>query len=90
MPSKIIREFRSGHVRLTVWEHEADRKSCTLARLYKNKSGRWQTTEGLQPDDLLDVVAVCLKANEFLRLEDRWPGLRKKEGLVTNSPAKKP
>lgn len=90
MPSKIIREFRSGHVRLTVWEHEKGRKSCTIQRLYKDKAGKWQSTEGLAPEDLLDAVAVCLKGNEFLRVEDRWPGLRKKEGLVDKSPAKRP
>lgn len=64
MPSKIIKELRAGHVRLTVWEHEAGRRSVTLARLYKDKeTGQWKSTEGLAVEDLPDLVTVALEAN---------------------------
>lgn len=85
----IVREYRCGHVRLTVWEHEGKRKSVALTRLYKATDGTWQRTESFKPQDLLDVVAVCVKANEFLRMEERWQNLSKREGLVERALPKK-
>lgn len=93
MLSKVIKEIRSGHVRLTVWEHQdpaGSRKSISLTRLYKGKEGKWEYTPSLKPQDLLDLVAVALEANKFLRMEDRWSGLSRKEGLVRKNPASKP
>ncbi|MEM4724663.1 MAG: hypothetical protein QXP01_06595 [Candidatus Hadarchaeum sp.] len=89
--NKIVREYRSGHVRLTVWEHEGERKAVALTRLYKAQDGKWQRTESFKPQDLLDVVAVCLKANEFLRMEERWQNLSRREGLIDRTfPRKNP
>jgi len=72
MASKVIKELRCGHVRLTVWSHEGGRSSVTVTRLYKDKkSGKWQSTAGLAPEDLPDLVTVALEANRLLRLEER-------------------
>lgn len=53
-----------------------------LERLYK-EAGKWQRTSSFKPQDLMDLVAVCLEANKFLRMEVRWQGLSKREGLVS-------
>jgi hypothetical protein len=72
MASRIIKELRAGHVRLTVWEHEGKRRSVTIARLYKDKeTGQWKSTEGLAIEDLPDLVTCALEANRLLRLEER-------------------
>ena len=80
--SKILREVRSGQVRGTVWVDEQGRKSVNLVRLYKDAEGKWQRTSSFKPRDLLDLVAVCLELNRFLRLEDRWNGLSRREGRI--------
>ena len=72
MGSKVIREWRAGHVRLTLWEHEEGRKSLTVSRLYKDpKTGEWRSCEGLAVEDLPDLLTVALEANRLLRVEER-------------------
>jgi hypothetical protein len=73
MPAKIsksegqlIREFRSGHVRLSVWENSSATgkyHSYKLVRFYKDDAGKWQRTDSFKSGDLLDVAAVCQMAH---------------------------
>lgn len=72
MASKVIKEWRAGHVRLTLWEHEEGRKSLTVSRLYKDsKTGEWRSSEGLAVEDLPDLLTVAMEANRLLRIEER-------------------
>jgi len=76
-----FKELLSGHVKLTVWRNSDGKEtwnSITLARIYKDEGGTWQRTPHLKEGDLLDVVALALKAHELLRLKEDSPRERPK------------
>ncbi len=72
-----VKELRSGHVRLSIWRNEGERgpyHSVNLVRLYKDEaSGTWKRTDSFKEQDLLDIAAVCQRAHQLIRIEERSP-----------------
>jgi len=74
---KVIKELRSGQVKLVIWENEDEAgnkwNSINLNRIYKDSTGNWQDTQSFKEKDLLNISALCQKAHEMLRIEERNP-----------------
>lgn len=86
MPEKIskpdgqlVRELRSGQVRLSVWENSGATgkyHSYRLVRLYKDDTGKWQRTESFKSGDLLDIAAVCQLAHFEYGVQKELPTIK--------------
>ncbi|MBX3412580.1 MAG: hypothetical protein KF708_07825 [Pirellulales bacterium] len=71
-----IHEVRLGSVKAAVWQNETSsgtRYSVTLQRLYKDDSGKWQSSESFGRDDLPIVEKVCHMAYLYIHetMEER-------------------
>lgn len=87
MPTPEI-TFRHGACSASVWENNYRKgnqdytvKNITFQRQYKDKDGKWQSTNSLQVNDIPKAVLVLNKAYEFLtassyqeRQQDGSPG----------------
>lgn len=76
---KLVREFRSGQVRLSVWEnYGANGKyhSYKMVRLYKDDAGKWQRTDSFKSGDLLDIAAVCQLAHFEYGVQKELPTIK--------------
>ena len=70
MPEKKI---RAGGISCTIWSNktkvgEAEYKTITFERSYKDAEGTWQTTNGLRVNDLPKAELVLRKAFEYCQL----------------------
>jgi hypothetical protein len=68
--------FQSGGVVASIWDNEIERdgqvtsfKSVSFGRNYKDKEGKWQTTNSLKASDLPRAIMVLGKAFEHLSLK---------------------
>lgn len=77
MPSRNLPEkkIRSGAISATIWNNEQDSptgkvsyKTVAFERSYKDKDGKWQTTNKLRAGDIPKAVLVLNKAYEHLSL----------------------
>ena len=70
------RELLSGHVKLTVWLNDEDKRawrSVTMERMYKDRQGAWRKSQHFRESDLLDIAAVAEKAHGLLKLRVTSP-----------------
>jgi hypothetical protein len=68
-PVRPVHEVRLGRVKAVVWANDGEhgvRYSVSVARVYKDKQDRWQTTESFGRDDLLVLAKVCDLAHTWI------------------------
>ncbi|MDX1371827.1 MAG: hypothetical protein R3321_05120 [Nitrososphaeraceae archaeon] len=65
--------YRSGSITATIWKNKKDDKEWHTISVIRNyKDGEtWKQTSSMQTRDLPDVILVCRKAHEWLRLKDK-------------------
>jgi hypothetical protein len=76
---QLVREFRSGQVRLSVWQNQSKNgsyKSFKLVRLYKDDNGKWQRTDSFKSGDLLDIAAICQLAHFEYGIQKELPAVK--------------
>lgn len=68
-------KIRSGAISVAIWANEQDSpngkivyKTVSFERTYKDKDGKWQSTNKLRAADLPRAVLVLNKAYEYLSL----------------------
>ena len=69
-PVRPVHEVRLGKIRASVWGNRTNNTtwySITLARLYKDKEGKFQQAESFGPEDLptLDAISSQLQSWYF-------------------------
>lgn len=71
------KKIRSGSISATVWNNEADGpngkvvyKTVSFERSYKDKDGKWQSTNKLRAADLPRAVLVLNKTYEYLSFDE--------------------
>ena len=60
--NKPVDKVRIGNVSATIWEQENGFYNATVERNYKDKNGKWQSTNSFSVDDLVVVAKVADKA----------------------------
>lgn len=68
-PQRPVHEVRLGRVKAAVWGNETEhglRYSVTVARVYKDGQGKWQTSDGFGRDDLLLLAKVLDRAHTWI------------------------
>jgi hypothetical protein len=67
------KKFRAGAVSATVWQNNLEKdgktakyNSVSLERVYKDKSGSWQSTNSFRANDLPKLALVAQKAYEYV------------------------
>ena len=80
MSERPKKEFRSGCVRLSLWETERESggerfatASFTVDKIYKDAEGKWQYTASFRTADLPHIELLVRKAFEQLTLKERDP-----------------
>ena len=71
------KKFRAGPVSATIWANQAVTKegkqatysTISIARNYKDKEDKWQSTNSLRVNDLPRAALVLQKAYEYLVLK---------------------
>jgi len=71
------KKFRAGAISATVWKNHGvkdgeiqDYSTITFERSYKDKEGKWQSTNSLRVNDLPKAAVVIQKAYEDLVLRE--------------------
>jgi hypothetical protein len=71
-------KFRAGPVATTIWRNQVDKngetveyRTISFERSYKDKDGKWNTTNHLRVNDLPRAQLVLQKAYEFLVLKEK-------------------
>ena len=71
------KKFKAGAISVTVWKNEAmkDKKkfeyhTVNLERNYKDKVGKWQTTNTLRIADVPKAAMLLNKCYEFLTMQE--------------------
>src|SRR3989338_3340520 len=73
------KKFRAGPVSATVWHNKGQRingeeseyKTISIERNYKDKTGKWQSTNSLRINDLPIAGVVLQKAYEYIVLNQQ-------------------
>lgn len=73
------KKYRAGAISATVWLNkghkangeEAEYRTVSIERCYKNKEDKWQSTNTLRITDLPKAQVVLQKAYEFLVLNEQ-------------------
>ncbi|MBN1386785.1 hypothetical protein JW968_07510 [Candidatus Woesearchaeota archaeon] len=72
------KKFRAGAITATVWKNGAERDgkavsyfSVGIDRNYKDRNGKWQTTNSMRINDLPKAALVLTKAYEYLMLREQ-------------------
>ena len=72
------REFKSGSVKLVVWENTAGDggsfHTFQLSRNYQDNNGDWQQTGSMRVRDLPHVLSLIRRAVQVYGIEERLPG----------------
>ena len=76
------KKFRAGAIAATVWLNEGQGKdgekraynTISFERSYKDKDGKWKSTNSLRINDLPRAVVVLNKAYEYIVTKDRSAG----------------
>ncbi len=76
------KKFRAGAIAATVWANEGKNKegeknsfnTISFERSYKDKDGKWKSTNSLRINDLPRAVVVLNKAYEYIILKARTTG----------------
>jgi hypothetical protein len=76
------KKFRAGAIAATVWANEGKNKdgeknsfnTISFERSYKDKEGKWKSTNSLRINDLPRAVVVLNKAYEYIILKARTTG----------------
>lgn len=71
------KKFRAGPISATVWSNAgigkdgqlASYNTISIGRSYKDKDGKWQSTNSLRVNDLPKAAVVLGKAYEYLVLK---------------------
>ena len=64
-----MHEVRLGRVKAAIWANETEhgvRYSATLSRVYKDRDGKWQTSDSFGRDELLVLAKVCDLAHSWI------------------------
>lgn len=72
------KKFSTGSLSATIWQNKGKRKTgedvvfrtVSFQRSYKDKNGKWQTTNTLRTNDLPKAALVLQKAYEYLVLRE--------------------
>jgi hypothetical protein len=62
-------EVRLGRLKAAIWANDSEhgvRYSVSVARVYKDGQGRWQTSESFGRDDLLTLAKVLDRAHSWI------------------------
>ena len=65
---QVLHEVKKGRVKAAIWENESRNgvfHKVTFQCLYR-KDGAWKSTQSFSPDDLRNVVAAAVLAEEWL------------------------
>jgi hypothetical protein len=64
-----VHEVKFGRVRATIWANDGESgvwHSVKLTRLYKDKEGKWQDTDGFNREDLPLLIKAADEAHSWL------------------------
>src|SRR5262245_44380629 len=64
-----VHEVRLGRVKAAIWANETEhgvRHGVTLSRVYKDRDGKWQTSDSFGRDELLVLAKVCDLAHSWI------------------------
>lgn len=86
------KRFSTGAIVAAVWNNkaqtrsgeEAEFKTVSLQRRYKDKDGNWKSTYTLRVNDLPKAALVLNKAYEYLVLRDGESGIPEEDIEVEN------
>ncbi len=68
--TKPVKKIRVGSVSATIWAQEGGFYNATLERNYKDKDGKWKSTNSFSVDDLIVAAKVAnLAADAIIALQ---------------------
>ncbi len=68
-PQRPVHEVRLGRVKAAIWANETEhgvRYGVTVSRVYKDRDGKWQTSDSFGRDELLVLAKVCDLAHSWI------------------------
>ncbi|MFO0840940.1 MAG: hypothetical protein U0797_00895 [Gemmataceae bacterium] len=68
-PRRPEHEVRLGRVKAAIWANDTEhgvRYGVTVSRVYKDKDGKWQTSESFSRDELLLLAKVSDLAHTWI------------------------
>lgn len=64
--NKPVKKIRVGNVSATIWEQESGFYNATLERNYKDRDGKWKSTNSFSVHDLVVVAKVANMAADAI------------------------
>jgi hypothetical protein len=74
--SKPVHELRLGRLKAAIWENPTEsgvRYNVTVARLYKDETGSWKSTDSFGVDQLLALAKLVDQAHTWIVQKQQEP-----------------
>jgi hypothetical protein len=76
LSSKPVHELRLGRLKAAIWENLTEngvRYNVTVARLYKDETGSWKSTDSFGVDQLLALAKLVDQAHSWIVQKQQEP-----------------